>query len=257
MPGSSGSAAVPGADYAAVTDFDIVIAAGQASGTGTFTLSPVDDDVVEGDESIAVSGASAGLTVNSAHLTLADDDAAPSVDLSLSPSGVSEDAGATAVTVTASLSNSSRFAGARTVTVKVGTSGSAALPGTDYAAVPDFEIMIAAGRASGTGTFTLTPVDDGLVEGDESITVSGASAGLTVNSASLTLADDDAAPSVDLSLSPSGVSEDAGATAVTVTASLSNTSRFAGARTVTVTVGSGGDTAVSGTDYERCRNSRS
>ena len=148
--------------------------------------------MVEGDESIAVSGASAGLTVNSAHLTLADDDAAPSVDLSLSPSSVSEDAGATAVTVTATLSNSGRFTDDRTVTVSVGssgaaamtagTSGSAALPGTDYAAVTDFEITIAAGQGGGTGTFTLTPIDDDVLEGDESIAVSGTSAGLTVNS---------------------------------------------------------------------------
>ena len=183
--GSSGPAAVSGTDYAAVTSFDIMIAAGQASGTATFTLTPIDDDVLEGDESIAVSGTSAGLTVNSANLTLADDDAAPSVDLSLSPSSVSEDAGATAVTVTATLSNSGRFTDDRTVTVSVGssgaaamtagTSGSAALPGTDYAAVTDFEIVIAAGQGGGTGTFTLTPIDDDVLEGDESIAVSGTS----------------------------------------------------------------------------------
>ena len=178
---------------------------------------------------------------------------------------MSEDAGATAVTVTATLSNSGRFTDDRTVTVSVGssgaaamtagTSGSAALPGTDYAAVTDFEITIAAGQGGGTGTFTLTPIDDDVLEGDESIAVSGTSAGLTVNSANLTLADDDAVPQVDLSLSPSGVSEDAGATAVTVTATLSNSSRFAGARTVTVNVGSSGAAAVTaGTSGpRRCR----
>ena len=75
-----------------------------------------------------------------------------------------------------------------------------------------------------------------------------------MNPANLTLADDEETPLVDLSLSPSSVAEDAGATTVTVTATLSNSSRFADDRTVTVSVGSGGDTAVSGTDYAAVRD---
>ena len=70
-----------------------MIAAGRASGKATFTLTPDDNDVDAADKSIEVSGASIGLTVNSANLALTDDDATPSVDLSLSPSSVSEDAG--------------------------------------------------------------------------------------------------------------------------------------------------------------------
>ena len=52
---------------------------------------------------------------------------------------------------------------------------------------------------------------------------------------------------MDLSLSPSSVSEDAGATAVTVTATLSNSGRFTDDRTVTVSVGSSGAAAMTGT----------
>ena len=247
--GSGDDTAVSGADYEPAPDFDITIAAGRESGTATFTLTPKDNNIYAADKLIAVSGTSAGLTVNAASLTLTDDEGTPSVDLSLSPSSVAEDAGATTVTVTATLSNSSRFADDRTVTVSVGSGGDTAAPGADYAAVADFDIAIAAGRESGTATFTLTPTDNGIDAVDKTISVSGSSAGLTVNPANLTLADDEETPLVDLSLSPSSVAEDAGATTVTVTATLSNSSRFADDRTVTVSVGSGGDTAAPGADY--------
>ena len=218
--GASGDTAVSGTDYAAVRDFDISIGALRRSGTATFTLTPADNGIDEADKSITVSGTSIGLTVNSANLTLTDDEGTPSVNLSLDPSSVAENAGATAVTVTAVLSNSSRFADDRTVTLSVGSGDDTAVSGADYEPAPDFDITIAAGRESGTATFTLTPKDNNIYAADKLIAVSGTSAGLTVNAASLTLTDDEGTPSVDLSLSPSSVAEDAGATTVTVTATL-------------------------------------
>ena len=47
-------------------------------------------------------------------------------------------------------------------------------------------------RRANTGTFTLTPTDDAVDETDETITVSGTSGSLTVNSATISLTDDDA-----------------------------------------------------------------
>ena len=111
--------------------------------------------------------------------------------------------------MTATLSNTSRFAEARTVTVSVGSDGDTAVSGADYAAVPAFDIVIAAGQASGTGTFTLTPVDDNVAAADKLIAVSGSSTGLTVNSADLTLADDDAGE-----VSVAGASTEEGGVAV-------------------------------------------
>ena len=241
-----GGTATPGTDYAAVPGFDVTIAAGQTSGTATFTLTPTQDTLIEGDETIGVAGTATGLTVNGTELTLSDDDGAPSVDLSLSPTRVGEGAGATTVAVTAAFSGGGTYAADRTVTVSVGGGGTAT-SGTDYAAVADFDVTIAAGRTSGAATFTLTPTQDTLIEGDETIGVAGTAAGLTVTGAELTLTDDDGAPSVDLSLSPSTVAEGAGATTVTVTAAFSNGSTYAADRTVTVSVGGG--TAASGTDY--------
>ena len=245
--GDSADGATSGTDYAAVTGFDVEIAAGETSGTATFTLTPTDDSSVEGDETITVDGTSTGLTVSSATMTLTDDDTA-GIDLSASLATVSEDGGAKQVTVTATVSNDKTFAAARTVSVTVGASADSATSGTDYGAVTGFDVEVAAGETSATGTFTLTPTDDSSVEGDETITVAGTSTGLTVASATITLADDDTA-GIDLSTSPSTVAEGDAATTVTVTATVTDDKTFAAARAVTVNVGAAGDGATSGTDY--------
>ena len=249
--GGSGTA-TSGTDYSAVSNFDVTIAKGTTSGTATFTLTPTQDTLIEGSETVGVAGTSTGLTVNGADLTLSDDDGAPEVNLSLSPSSVGEGASATTVTVTAAFSNSSTYAADKTVTVAVGGSGTAT-SGTDYSAVSNFDVTISKGTASGAATFSLTPTQDTLIEGDETIGVAGTATGLTVNGAELTLSDDDGAPEVNLSLSPSSVGEGGSATTVTVTATFSNTSTYAADKTVTVSVGGSG-TATSGTDYAAVSN---
>ena len=75
---------------------------------------------------------------------------------------------------------------ATAVTVAVGDGGDGATEGTDYQTVSDFTVTIGAGATSGTGTFTLTPTQDSLGEGDESITVGGTATDLTVMGTSLT-----------------------------------------------------------------------
>ena len=250
--GDMGDSATSGTDYDAVNNFTVTISSGQTSGTGTFTLTPMDDNVAEGEETLTVSGTSA-LPVTSAELTLADDDpASTAIALMLNPPSVAEDAGGTEVTVTASLDAGARPE-ATEVTVSVGDMGDSATSGTDYDAVNNFTVTISSGQTSGTGTFTLTPMDDNVAEGEETLTVSGTSA-LPVTSAELTLADDDpASTAIALMLNPPSVAEDAGGTEVTVTASLD-----AGARTeateVTVSVGDMGDSATSGTDYDAVNN---
>ena len=144
------------------------------SGEATFTLTPVDDEIAEGDEAITVRGSASGLAVEPAELTLEDDDeASSSVELSVSPGSVSEDGGAQQIAVTAALDGAARLE-ATPVTVSVGAAGDAAASGTDYQAVSDFVLTIAPGVSlSGEATFTLTPVDDEIAEGDEAITVRG------------------------------------------------------------------------------------
>ena len=218
-----------------------------ASGSGTFTLTPTQDTIAEGDESIDVTGAADGFTVTKAEMTLTDDETAPgSITLSVSPTSVEEEDGATTVTVTATLGGSATLPGATEVTVSVG--GGTATSGTDYTAVSDFTVTIPKETASGTGTFTLTPTQDDIAEGDESIDVTGNATGFTVTKAEMTLTDDDTASgSITLTVSPTSVGEDDGATTVTVTATLGGSATLLTATEVSVSVGGG--TATSGTDY--------
>ena len=224
-------------DFTAPQHFVIPIAAGATSGRGTFILVPQDDNLEESSETLTLHG-TADLSVRSASVTLTDNDVASDrITLSASPARVSEDDGAVAVRVTASLNGAARPA-ATTVTVSVAGSGNSRA--VDFQAVADFEITIAANAASGQSTFTLAPVDDGAVEEDETLTVSGAS-DLPVTSTTVTLADDDdASTRILLSAVPGRVSEGDGPTPVRVTATLNRALRQQ-ATAVTVTVSGSGD----------------
>ncbi|MCY4259071.1 MAG: hypothetical protein OXC91_02245, partial [Rhodobacteraceae bacterium] len=193
--GASSDSAREGTDYETVADQTITIPAGQASAHADFTLTPGQDVLAEGTETITLGGTAAGLTVTGTQISLTDDDAAPTgITLAVSPISIDEDDGATGVTVTATVDGATRFATEQTITVSVG--GGTATSGTDYTAVADFAIAIAAGAATGTGTFTLTPNQDAVHEGDETIDVTGTAGTITVNRAVLSLTDDDVAPTL-------------------------------------------------------------
>ena len=234
----SGSGRPDAVDYAAsTTALDITIAAGATAGTGTFTVTPEDDEVDERDEVLDLAGTS-DLPVTPTSVTLADDDqTSTEIVLSAAPSTVSEGAGATPIEVTATLD-----AGARTVstTVTVEVTGSGDADAVDFAAVADFEVVIPANTPNGTATFTVVPEDDVIVEADETLTVSGVS-DLPVTPATMELLDDDEASGrIVLSADPARVSEGDGPVAVTVTASLDRGLRRE-ATTVAVSVTGGGD----------------
>ena len=136
-------------------------------------------------------------------VTVTDDDAAPTaltltVDADTGTNGVqtsvAEGGGAKTARVTATLAGATTFATATTVTVAVGAAADSATEGTDYAAVADQTLTIAAGERSGQAEFTLTPTQDVLAEGAEAISLDGTAAGLTVTGATLSLTDDDGRP---------------------------------------------------------------
>ena len=154
--------------------------------------------------------------------TITDDDAAPTgITLSADPNTLGEDDAATSITVTATLSGGTTRASDTVVTI--GTLSGTATKGTDYTATTLASITIPANSASGTGSITITPTDDSVVEGDETIIVSGTTTvtGLGVSDAIITLTDDDKSTtptddkdSADLSISgpTSNVSEGSDAT---------------------------------------------
>ena len=175
----------------------------------TVTVQTTGDSIAEGDETFSFSltnvtggGGPASSLGSPITTTIDDDDAEPTaITLSVSPDEVSEgDGSARTVTITATLDGDSTRAS--TTTVALSLSGTATGSGTDYTAVvPDpFEMTIPARAPTGTATLSITPTDDEIVEGEETIRVEGTASGFTVSSAEITINDDDSRPSLGSSV---------------------------------------------------------
>ena len=138
----------------------------------------------------------------------------------------------------------------------MGKSGDSAVSGTDYVAVPKFNVTIPAGRTSGSTAFNLQPLNDHAWEGDETITFHGTGISDGVQSATMTLTDeaDRPGPPVTLSVNPSSVNEADAATTVTVTASSDAHSFSRKVAVALVGVGVGRGQALMGWDYEWINN---
>jgi len=185
--------------------------------TGSIILTATQDTIDEPNETIVVdittvtNGSESG--TQQVTVTITDDDAAPSVTLSISGTPMAEAGGV--ATVTATLSHTSTQA----VTVNLTFSGTATLT-SDYTR-SGTAITIAAG--STTGSITLTAVQDAIDEPDETIIVdidtvtNGTESGTQQVTATIT--DDDAAPTVTLSISGTPMAEAAGVATVTATLS--------------------------------------
>ncbi|BAY93855.1 MULTISPECIES: choice-of-anchor I family protein [unclassified Tolypothrix] len=173
-------------------------------------------------------------TLNSTDFAIAN--GTPVVNLSVS-SNTGTEAGTTVITVTATAS--SAVAGDQTV--DLGVSGTGITSG-DYT-LSGNKITILNGQTTGSVTFTV--VDDALVEGNETatLTLSNPSAGITLGTASqnIAIADNDtpSVPIVNLSVSTAAGSE-ANTTAITVTATAS--SAVVGNQTVNLAVSGTGIT---------------
>ena len=189
--------ATAGTDYTAASG--TLTFTNAAAGFQTFTVQTTEDTIDEGAGetfTVTVSSPSGGggptpsIGTASVGTTIDDDDDAPSgITLSASPSTLGEDDSATSITVTATLNGSTLPSD---TVVTIGTLAGTATKDTDYAATSLDSITIPANSASGTGTLTITPTDDAVVEGDETITIPGTTTvSLTVSTATVTLTDDD------------------------------------------------------------------
>ena len=220
-----------------------------ASNTASITLTATDDKADEGDDesvtvSLGVLGASSGTGLDggaeadsnkyTGSFKITDDDGTPtsitlSVDTDTDTDGaqdkVSEGvASPPSVDVTASIDGGSVFTDDKTIRISV--VGDTATVGDDFEAVTGFDLKIPAGDSSVKGSFTLTPVYDGVKEADETISVTGALTpavqGLTVKPANITLTDDSVIPEISVSVDNSGKNITEGGDAVwTLTSSVS------------------------------------
>ena len=228
------------------------------------TVTAKDDNYYEGTEGVEISlstsstheAASIRITGDPLSLSIEDDDMVPSVKLSVDAdtgtdsvqNSLAEDGGEKMVRVTATLEGGSVFPEAKTVTVEVGAADDDATEDTDYTRVGTQRITINEGETSGYVDFPLTPTQDVLHEGNETISVNGMLEGVEVEDTTITITDDDSAPSgITLSVdtngstegTPSTVAEDAEATVVTVTATVNGETRYVDAKTVAVSVADG------------------
>ena len=199
----------------------ITIPGGGTTGSVTFTIA--NDVVVEGAETatLTISGPSSGISLGSTttqNITITDNDQA-TVNLSVNTNAGTE-AAATAVTVTATSSLATEIA----LSVTVAASGTGITAG-DYT-LSGGTITIAAGSTTGFVTFTV--VNDVVVEGTETATLTISSptpsTGLALGGTTtqnITITDNDLA-TVNLSVSP-GSGTEAATTVITATATLSTT----------------------------------
>ncbi|OEK00317.1 hypothetical protein BFP97_01770 [Roseivirga sp. 4D4] len=225
---------------------------------GTFTFDPgdqnltlqltgiIDDLLDEDDETIiltlsnpanATLGAQTTLTY-----TIQDNDAEPTVTLSVDNNSIAENAGTSAITATLSAVSG------RDVTVNLGYSGTAT-SGTDYNNTASTSITISAGNTSAGAVVGITAIDDTDGEGAETIIVditgvtNGSESGTQQQTITI-IDDDDITP-------PSGYSVTMDDALINATEATASTFTFAGAEvgaTYNYTVSSdGGGTDVTGT----------
>jgi hypothetical protein len=227
--------ALAGTDYVLSAN-TITISIG--SQTGTVTITPTDDSVYEGNETVVIS--TTQHPTKTSTITITENESAPTVSLSASAASVAENSG-TVVTLTATSSQIADEA----VTVTLAAAGTATL-NTDFT-VSASTITIPAG--STTGTITATATNDSVYEPDETAiisisSVSGADATENGNqSQTITITNDEAAPTVTLSASANTIAENASST-ITLTATLSGATYEDTVSTLAFT-----GTATRGNDY--------
>ena len=219
---SVGGVTAHAADFAPVTAFTLVIPALDTEAEGTFELAPVADALHEADETLAVRGVAAGLTVPAAHVTIVDDDAPPR--LALAAAAAPEGAGEMSFAVTLDAPSG------REVSVSYATDDGTALAPADYLAAVG-SLTFAPGITD--RTFSVTLVDDDLYEQGEHFTVALSDADhatLETAVAEGRIADDDPMPRIRLAVvAPPGgvVVEDGGPAVVTLTGRLEGAARSA------------------------------
>ncbi len=159
-------------DYSAA-NATVTITAGESSGSATLGVPLLADTIEEEDEKLGVTGTAQGFTVSPAELIILDDDRTDPTDIVLfaSPSMVQEDAGATDVHVLATLRGGIALTTDTAIDLSLGD-GTATLAGGDYTASTG-TVTILAEQLIGTGTITVTPKTDAIVEPDETVAIKG------------------------------------------------------------------------------------
>jgi len=152
----------------------VVIPANQAS--ATFDIAAVDDALVDGAQTATISASADGYTGASATLQVTDDDTA-TLTLTIAAASISENGGSTQATI----QRTSGTVGALAVTLSSDDTTEAQVPAS--VTIPD---------GSASTTFTITGVDDTVVDGTQTVRITASATGFTAGDDTVDVTDDDA-----------------------------------------------------------------
>ena len=211
------------ADFVLSTNKILTIAAGATSSAGAVTIAAVNNDVDALNKEVTVAASavnSQGVTAPADRtLTIVDDDD-PTVTLILTSDSIGEDGGSSTVTATLDQTSS------KTTTITVSATAVEPAVAADFTLSANTTLSIAAGATASTGAVTIGAVNNGVDAPDKTVTVSASATNTQgVNmpaDKTLTLEDDEEAPTATLILTPDSIGENGGSS--TVTAELSHPS---------------------------------
>ncbi|MBV9469462.1 MAG: CSLREA domain-containing protein, partial [Abitibacteriaceae bacterium] len=146
----------------------------------TFSINAVDNTLADGPTVVTITAGRTGFTGDAAQVTVVDNDG-PTLTLTISPNTFSEGAGANAAvgTVTRNTSTSAPLV----VSLANSDATKVTVPAT---------VTIPAGAAS--VTFPVGAVDNSVVDGNKTVTLTATSSGLNAGVASVTVTDNDVTP---------------------------------------------------------------
>ena len=216
-----GGTATETSDYT-LGDSSLTLTAGATSVTTTVTA--VQDTIDEPDETVIVTAANGSTAIGSATVTITDDDDAPTLSVAVDPASIAEAAGAATVTV----STATTFTADQTISLTLGGTAT----GTSDYTIASTSLTLTAGATS--VTTTVTAVQDTIDEPDETVIVSASHNTTAIGSATVTITDDDAAPTLSIAVDPASIAEAAGTSTVTVSTGAGST--FETAQTITLSL---------------------
>ena len=190
-----GEASVPGT---------VIIPQGQDS--VEFVITGVEDNFVDGDQAATITAGVDGFVPGSGVVTVLDSDL-PTLALALSNSSVSEAGGV----ITAILSRNTAVTAPLEVTVFTDDPTAVSVPGS---------VVIPAGEAS--VTFTVTGVDDNLVEGDQTVIITGRADDF-IDAVEPVVVEDDDVATLTLSIDIESINESGGSTTAVISRNTATT----------------------------------
>ena len=170
------------------------------SDSAQFTVTGVDDQLADGDQSVTVTASAAGFSDVTDTLTVTDDET-PELTLTIDPDSISENGG----TATGIVTRNTSTTGDLVVTLVSDDTTEVALSAT--VTIPD---------GSDSVQFSMMAMDDLIADGDQIVTVTASATGFSDVTDTLIVIDDET-PGLTLTIDPDSISENGGTATATLT----------------------------------------